>query len=63
MSEDPEAELLAHSVSRSGGIHQSLVEHLRQPRPQEGPSVVEKGGLFGVRIRGLWSAVLRLEEV
>ena len=28
MSEDLEAELMAQSVSRSGGIHQSLVERL-----------------------------------
>ena len=64
MSEHPEAELMAQSVSRSGGIHQSLVERLRRPRRPEGPSVVEdKGDCSGFRVGGLRSAVFRLKEV
>ena len=63
MSEDPEAELMAQSVSRSEGIDQSLVERLQRPRRPEGRSVVEDEGGCSVRIWGLWSAVLRLEEV
>ena len=62
MSEDPEAELMAQSVLRSGGIHQSLVERLRRP---EGPLVVEdEGGCSGLEsgVCGRRYSVLRKSD-
>ena len=64
MSEDPEAELMAQSVSRLGGIHQSSGGALTMA-PTSGGALGcrRRGGLFRVRFRGLWPAVFRLKEV